>query len=167
MQSRIIARQPSECSEAELEAFTTIAAKGEEVERQDIARGARRAAVLLWMEGNCDPFAVAALKMPFDDYKERVFRKAGVATEHKVFALELGYIYVEQSQRGNGHGPALVQKAIALGGQRGIYATTRADNTRMQDILKENGFSSIGSDYASERNTSSLILFVRPALGTF
>ncbi len=162
MQNQIITRQPSECAENELEAFVTVAAKGEEVERQDIKRGTTRAAVLLWIEGSGGPFAVAAMKTPFNSYRERVFRKAGVAEGHKKFTLELGYIYVDKSQRRNGHGPALVQKAIGLYGQQGIYATTRADNARMQEILKENGFSSIGSDYASERNTSRLALFVRP-----
>jgi ribosomal protein S18 acetylase RimI-like enzyme len=131
MSNEIIARRPSECSKRELEAFVTVAAKGEEVESRDIERGANRAATLLWINGDDGPFAVAAVKTPFDSYKKRVFQKAGVPTEFNKLTLELGYIYVEEAQRHNGHGPALVQKAVGLYGKQGIYATTRADNARM------------------------------------
>lgn len=163
MKNQIIIRQPNGCSAIELEAFVAVAVKGEEVEWQDIQRGARRAVALLWMEEGGVPFAVAALKMPFINYKQRVFRKAGILEEHGKFSLELGYIYVEDAQRGNGYGPMFVQEAIRLYGRDGIYATTRTDNVRMQDILKENGFSAAGAAYLSSRNDSRLLLFIRPA----
>jgi GNAT superfamily N-acetyltransferase len=164
MQNNIVSRTGAECTQDELAAFVTVAAKGEEVERADIERGAQRAAFLLWRAENGEPYAVAALKSPFNSYKERVFRKAGVPEEHEKYVLELGYIYVEKSRRRNGHGPALVQRAMELCKQQGVYATTRADNKRMHEILTEHGFSSLGSAYKSERSesTARLLLFVRP-----
>lgn len=160
MSESIVVRRPQECSTSELTAFVATAAKGEEVGRADIERGVQRAALLLWMERRGSPFAVAALKTPLGAYKERIFRKAGIPEMHEKFILELGYIYVDEAKRGNGFGRALVKKALALH-KEGIYATSRADNNRMKDILTENGFYAVGLPYKSERSDSRLVLHVR------
>lgn len=163
-EDKIAARSPDECSDAEFSAFVTLAAKGEEVEREDIERGVRRAAALLWIDSDTGPVAVAAVKRPFDSYRRRLFRKAGLAAECGNFSLELGYLFVEETHRGNEYGSALLQKAVKLHGGEPIYATTRSDNKRMQEILRENGFVRLGSDYPSKRDASRhLRVFGRPA----
>jgi predicted GNAT family N-acyltransferase len=160
MISEVVIRRPK-YDETEIQAFVKVAAKGEEVEAQDIGRGAGRAAALLWIADNSGPVAVAALKTPFESYKIRVFSKAGVSARHQEFALELGYVYVEKTHRKQGLGEKLVQAAIALEGHQNIYATTRIDNQSMQRILQRNRFLAIGSTYLSERNGSRLLLFGR------
>lgn len=160
---RIVIRSPEECSPADRAAFSILAAKGEEVDPEDIKRGTERAAALLWICGDAGLVAVAAVKRPFDSYKRGVFDRAGVPKEAPKFALEFGYLFVEEAHRGRGYGPSLVQKAIELKGREPIYATTRSDNIRMQEILRENDFVTIGSDYPSKRDLSRLLrVLVRP-----
>ena len=160
MTSQIIIRRPK-YDEGEIQAFVQVASKGEEVEARDIARGAERAAALLWIADNSGPVAVAGLKTPLDSYKKRVFSKAGVSAQHQEFVFELGYIYVEKSHRKQGFGEKLVREAIALAGNQNIYATTRINNESMQRILQRNNFSAIGSAYLSERSDTKLLLFGR------
>ena len=161
-EATVVARPPKECSSDELAAFVKIAAKGNEVEADDIKRGVERAAIVAWFESKSSMHAVAALKMPYDSYKERVFRKAGIPEESQKFGLELGYVYVEEAKRGNGYGAALVKRIIETSDKSPVYATTRSDNDAMQAILRKNGFASVGSAYTSERNPSqSLMLFAR------
>lgn len=164
LDDRIAIYAPDQCSPEDRAAFVTLAAKGEEVNRRDIERGVGRAELLLAMRGDSYLVAVAAIKNPFPSYKRDVFRKAGVPAEADNFSLELGYLFVEEAHRRNGYGPQLVKKAIAPQGGAPIFATTRSNNERMHEILQENGFVQIGSDYPSKRDPSRYLrLFVRQA----
>lgn len=154
---------PGECSHEQLLAFATVAAKGEEVKPPDIKSGAERAAFLLWIGRHPDLAAVAALKRPYENYKRRVFKKAGVYEKCGEYDLEFGYLFVAVNQRRKGYGRLLARKCVVLAEDRALYATTRANNGAMQAILEELGFSTLGSDYTSERNASlRLRLFAWP-----
>ncbi len=80
------------------------------------------------------------------------------------FPLEFGYLCVEETQQGNGYGPALVEKSIQCRRAEGIFATVRVDNDRMHKILPANGFALTGVDYTSQRDPlRRLRLFIRHA----
>lgn len=158
----IIVKPPGRCKREERAAFLDVAAKGDEVDRADIQAGIERAALLLWIAGDKGPLAVGALKNPVDQYRRAVFRKAGAPAEAKEYLVEFGYLYVEEAYRSNGYGPAIVGRALREYGH-GIFATVRADNRRMKEILTENGFNSVGDQFPSVRSPQRMLqLFALP-----
>ena len=74
----MIVRIRGACTRAERDAFVTLAAKGDEVNRDAIETGVERAAALLSMQHDGALIAVAAVKRTFDSYRRGVFKDAGV-----------------------------------------------------------------------------------------
>jgi GNAT superfamily N-acetyltransferase len=160
MSDNPIIRSPSECTDAEIEAFVNLASDGGEVRSADLERGARRAEFLLWIEGDCLPRAVAALKIPFDSYREGVFEKARSPLYSAGYPLEFGYAFTNPQHRRRGLGRALARASMKCAEGRGVYATVRSDNDAMRALLRELGFAPSGSDYPSVNRSVSLSLFV-------
>jgi GNAT superfamily N-acetyltransferase len=159
----IIAKKPSDCSHAELQDFERLVRAGGEVTAAGLNARIKNAAVLVYIsQSNCVT-GIAALKKPQEQYKHRVFQKAGATARPNEFPLELGWIFVVPASRGAGLSHKLVEAAIDASDGRGIFATSRADNAAMHRVLKVHGFSNHGHAYASERSNHELVLFLRNA----
>jgi len=156
-------RTPAQCSQSELAAFAVAAAKGGEVEADDIVSGAKRAIRLLWIsDASGNPCATAALKRPNLGYKNKVFGRAGLPDEAARFDIELGYVFVDPAHRQGGYGTRLVRRTIQIAGACPVYATSRSDNNGMRRILERLNFVIAGREYCSARDEATrLRLFLR------
>jgi len=164
-QHPVVARSHAQCSAAEIVAFVSLAKIGGEVSARDIGRGVKRAKYILWIDDDdIAPCAVAALKNPFQDCRENVFRKAKSPLRPADYPLEFGYAFTDERRRRCGHGRALIRRALELAQRLGIYASVRSDNNAMRTILEENGFRRSGGEYASSQRDTSLVLFVRAGI---
>src|SRR5262249_17041422 len=140
---------PHLCTEAEIEGFIDCAAQGDEVDRGDIETGARRARALLWIAEGSALAGVAALKIPRDSYRRRVFSDTKSGLDWRLFGLELGYLFVVPGKQDRGYGRALLDETVSLANGRAVFATTRIDNNKMHRALPKRGFTRIEKTYTS------------------
>lgn len=157
----IIVRKPKDCAENQLVGLIELADKSGEVDRHSLESGIRaRARDLLWVEDEQDILAMAVLKLPNRGYRHGVFEKSMTVKRSEEYPLELGYIYVEDAMRGQGVATALTERALCLANGKGIFATTREQNKKIQYVLEKTGFSRAGKPYPSERGDFNLLLHV-------
>ena len=154
--------QRSQMTTAERDEFIAFVRKAGEVDPATLPDLVERAPALVTLHDGQTLIGTAAIKRPYDGHRRGEFEKAKVGELADEYPLELGWVHVHSDHRGNGHGPALVAKAIAaVPGQR-LYATTK--NDKMKPILEAYAFAVQGDPYSSkEDSTAKLTLFVRPA----
>src|SRR5262249_52480030 len=121
----------------------------------------RRAAALAFVINGESVVGVAALKRPEGDYRKSVSSKAGVSLPRSAFAYELGWVFVVPTSRRHGLSGRLVDALTSAAGGKGLFATSRFDNTPMHRGLARSGFATVGKDYLSEQGRHRLRLFVR------
>ncbi|WP_425408511.1 N-acetyltransferase family protein [Hyphococcus sp.] len=154
----ITVKHPADCLYCELDKLATFAAYSGEVELDDIKRGVRNAKAILWVAHQGAICAVAVLKRPNVNYRKKIFQKANFSACPETYTYELGYIFVDSANRKRGLAKSLVTKAIEVSGEHAVYATTRSDNSAMQNILTSFKFVKVGDDYKSKRTKSLLSL---------
>jgi GNAT superfamily N-acetyltransferase len=144
-------RRPSECSIPQLAEFRRLVKAGGEVMSAGLDRRIQSAAWLV----------LGALKRPDEGYRWSVFRKAACSMPPINYALELGWIFVDQERRGTGYARLLTQSLVELAGSEQLYATTQTDNIAMKRTLVRFGVLKCGSPYLSSTRDYELVLFVR------
>jgi GNAT superfamily N-acetyltransferase len=155
-------RRPSECSIRQLAEFRRLVKAGGEVMSAGLDRRIQSAAWLAFaFDDHGTLVAVGALKRPGEGYRRSVFRKAACSMPPINYALELGWIFVDQERRGTGNARLLTQSLVELSGSEELYATTRTDNIAMKRTLIRFGFLECGSSYLSNTRDYELVLFVR------
>lgn len=154
-----VAKNPKDCSDAELESFEKLVAEGGEVALVGLRQRIQCAEKLVFIyEGEC--VAVGAIKNPNARYKTSVFEKSGAA-ECSRYKYELGWIYISKAKRGKGYGRILMELILdSLSGKR-CFATTREDNASMHYLFDQFGFSKLGQPYKSENGSYSLVLYAK------
>jgi RimJ/RimL family protein N-acetyltransferase len=132
-----------------------------EVQQEGLSARICKASVLLFLTGEQHQLCgISAIKRPAHNYRDRVFAKAKASVRPEDFKIELGWVFLRQEYRGRGLGASLVSGIIAHA-TGSIYATTRSDNTPMQQLLKQNGFTNEGSPYHGADKQKTLLLFVK------
>lgn len=154
-------KTPSQCSSVEREDFAALVLAGGEVVAEGLAERIETAHALLFLRETSCLVGIAALKNPNASYRASVFKKAAATPRHGEYPLELGWVFVLPSARGKGYSKALVKAAVAHAGSARVFATSRTDNTYMHASLLEASFIKHGNDYASQRGTHQLSLFLR------
>lgn len=155
-----IIKEPSEFSEREIEDFFLLAKKGGEVDLHGLVKRIKKAICLAFHYEQDKPIGIVGLKQSNENYKNRVFRNAGVPKEAKKYSSEIGWAYTDCGHRGKGICTILVQKILEKFESENIYATVRTDNAAMHKILEKTGFSRIGKPYQG-RKSNYIQLFVR------
>lgn len=158
----VTCKKPVECSADELQSFKDFVLDGDEVEPAGLDDRIAAAESLLFLAKDGDIKGVAAIKNPNDHYKDSVFAKAHAPENAEGFCLELGWVFVDSSVRGNGYSHNLVERAIAIADGQPIFATSRNDNQPMHKVLMKHGFRKCGVQYASNRGNHHLVLFLYP-----
>lgn len=102
---------------------------------------------LAYLYEDADVVAVAGLKRPRSSYVSRVFEAAGAVRQSD--PVELGWVFVKPSHRGQGLGRRLMKALLAIPPEAHVFATTVSANTAMQTLLAEFGFAQIGAEYKS------------------
>lgn len=159
MSMRTIAKNPKDCSDAELESFEKLVTEGGEVALAGLRQRIQHAEKLVFInDGEC--VAVGAIKNPNAGYKAGVFEKSGVP-EQNSYEYELGWLYVSKSARGKGYGRVLMESIIdSLSGET-CFATTREDNASMHYLFNQYGFSKLGKPYKSQNGNYFLVLYAK------
>lgn len=155
-------KTPQQCSDGEIQDFVAFVTAGGEVTTDGLKLRVCRASLLLFArQGDCLK-AIAALKNPSKNHRSKVFGSAGVSSRTINFPLELGWVYVLPSSRGQKVANRLVSASVQHASTKGVFATTRSDNVAMLCALKANQFVVAGESYRSEVNKGAkLILLVR------
>lgn len=155
--------KPLACSDTERGEFARLVRRGFEGSDEGLPGRIRDAA---WLAFHYAPHGtlagVAGLKVPGEQYRSEVFEKAGAGVDDADYELELGWVFVAPSHRGNRIGEGLCRMLMARVPGSSVFATTRPDNTPMIGILRPLGFARVGKPYPHVRRDDELTLFLRP-----
>jgi predicted GNAT family N-acyltransferase len=154
-----IIKKPQDCSTLELDEFISLVIEGGQVDNTGINNRVKNSLSLGFVySAEKKLIAVAAIKIPTEHYKSEVFRKSKTLENSSEYFLELGWIYVSESYRGQGISQNLCSELIQNANQP-TFATTACDNVPMQSVLVKLGFEKSGQPYLG--NNRSLDLFLR------
>ena len=157
----ITVKSPQDCSPGELGDFAALVLAGGEVIREGLEGRVLAAHALFFLRENSCLLGIAALKNPTARYRASTFKKACATALPSQYPLELGWVFVMPSARGRKLSHRLAQAAVAHAAQTQIFATSRIDNPAMHAPLIAASFTKHGTDYASDRGTHRLALFLR------
>lgn len=147
---------PKQASKNELDQFIELVTEGGEV-TTGLKSRVMRAHSLTMISHDGKIKAVAALKIPYNTYRKKVFKKSGCQACPEIFTYEIGWIFVSPSCRGMKYASRLVSACLEQADSRPTFATTRTENKSMQHILKKEGFSICGKSYPSTQSAGSEI----------
>ncbi len=152
--------RPQLCSDAEIGAFCCFIRQGGEVDIAGLEGRVRQAKALVFLYVDRTLVGVAALKQPGKNYRDKVFKAAGVSDNSATFGLELGWVFVRPEHRGKHY--SLVVSSAAIGQADGapIFATTRTDNVNMNGTLEYLVFKKVGITWSSIDGEHKLVLYV-------
>jgi hypothetical protein len=154
-------KSPSKATEEELDTFTALVTAGGEVV-DGLRQRLETASALGFLKYEGAIVGTAALKKPAPGYHKGVLEKAQSKHPVRSYPLELGWIYLNAVHRGKKRMPPLINAVMKRAKGSGVFATTRASNDKMLDILTRQGFVRDGSTYASTQNPDEEIaLFLR------
>jgi hypothetical protein len=102
-----------------------------------------------------NPKGIGALKIPYNNHRDKVFRLSKSKVDPNLFKYELGWIV--SLEKGNGN---KIMTLLVNNNYR-IYATVRKDNMAMIYLLKKYKFKEEGISYLSDRGNYELLLFIR------
>src|ERR1700682_3138306 len=105
-------KPPSAYTRADLAAFCSLVREGGQVRGPRLEQRVSRARKLVLLRDGASVVGTAAIKVPSDGYKEKVFRCAGVPEVENEYSLELGYIVVADAHQGKGLSRELVEAAL-------------------------------------------------------
>jgi len=156
----IYVKRPKECSDSELENFSALVKKGGQVSERGLGALIKKAHLLGF--GYCEKVlvAIAAIKVPRQTYKERVFQKASSEENTGNYVFELGWCYTEPQYRGQGICQRLIEQLLRQQKEyrKSIFATTVSE--AMKIILNKYGFIELGQPYESSNAKRMLTLHV-------
>lgn len=153
-------REPSACSEGERRAFARLVRQGFATANEALESRVRDAKWLAFYYapgGRLE--AVAALKAPTERYREEVFKKADAPVNPSDYPIELGWVFVVASHRGNRVAERVCRQLVERVPTSPVFATTRTDNASMMRTLGALGFTRVGSPY--QWRNEELVLFLR------
>jgi len=154
-------KSPCECQIEDLNAFEQVVLAGGEVNRNTLSSLITRALSLVFVRVGNQLVAVGAIKRPNAGYRASVFGKAGVKRDPTLFEFELGWVYIDPTERGIGLANSIVEILVLSLHGACAYATSRVDNERMHAVLKRFEFQPLGNPYPSQLNEPEIQLFIR------
>jgi GNAT superfamily N-acetyltransferase len=152
-------KEPSACTEGERQEFARLVRQGFATANEGLDSRLRDAKWLAFYSPPDDTLgAVAALKVPTEQYREDVFRKADARVSSADYELELGWVFVVPAHRGNRIAERLCQLLLERVPVSCVFATTRTDNISMMKILHALGFTRVGTPYPWRNEELALFL---------
>jgi GNAT superfamily N-acetyltransferase len=150
---------PAELADQAVDELVGLLVAGKEVSGPNLRQKVLLCTQLVveWREGR--PIGLAAVKSPVQSYRRKTAVRAGVG-QTILPVVELGYVVVDESYRGHGIGPALLQIAAGLVDGE-AFATSRSHT--IQQTLLSIGFGQHGSPFVTDAKKPPLRLYVRVA----
>jgi predicted GNAT family N-acyltransferase len=161
---RFVLKTPGECNKAELQAFSRLVKKGNEVNLQFLKTGLQRTHQLAFCYAGTRLVGIAALKKSGIGYQNDVFDRAGVPEYAGIYSHEIGYISTHERFRKQGICTALIQRLLRQTTEP-IFATARSQNKDMINILQRFGFLAVGHRFLGRHKRPEVYyvrLFIRP-----
>jgi hypothetical protein len=162
---KVFDRDPKDCDDKQIGDFIALVLAGGEVTSNGLEDRVRSAARLFFLDVGCCLCGIAALKHPEQSYRKHVSTKSTVPLSEKEYPLELGWVFIMPSARGRKFSVDLTRAALAVAGEKGVFATSRVGNSGMHASLEKSGFLPVGIPYPSTRGDYELQVFVRRAAG--
>jgi GNAT superfamily N-acetyltransferase len=159
----LLAGDPSVFTAIQKQEFIDLVRLGDEIGELTLRTNVPRSRLLAFIRDGVTLLGVGALKIPQSSYRKKFFARTGVAISEADYPYELGYVFVAEASRGNGHAGQIVGACIEAEKEAGIFATTRADNKAMHRLLHRFGFNKAGKSYNGGHSSAEIGLFLRPA----
>jgi ribosomal protein S18 acetylase RimI-like enzyme len=155
-------KKPIACTEAELREFARLVRDGFQGSDDTLPIRMRAAKLLGFVYSSGGELAaIAGLKAPHIQYRSEVFKKAEAGVSPTPYSLELGWVLVVPTYRGNRVSEDLCRQLLAAVPTSAVFATTRPTNSPMIAILRSLGFSQAGKPYPRPDRCEELALFLR------
>jgi|GEM_PF-416316 len=154
-------KTPAEASPQELGDFKKLVEKSEQVSAANLDQRIQRAERLAFCYHRGALVGAAALKQPLPNRVSTTFTKAQTNEAAGEYAIELGWLMVEDGYRHQGIGKTLVSSLVGELQDRKAYATAREDSITAKLILRLYGFEETGAVYKSSINNEMIRLLVR------
>lgn len=154
-------KAPKNYAASDLDEFAAIVADGGEV-AEGVRVRVERAYRLGIITYDGAVVGTAAVKKPTASYRTKVFEKAKSKCAPTDYPYELGWIFLKDPHRKKGQMTHLLKELIPAAKGSAMFATTRAANEVMQEMLVQLGFSPDWEEYPSEKQPDQLLqLYVR------
>ena len=158
----IVTKHPSKCTEEEIQEFVSLVNEGGEVDSAGLSGRVKNAETLIFVR-ETKLIGIGSVKYPNENYKNRVFLKAGHEKEASNFELEIGYFYINSSFRGKGLSSKIMKEINNSLNGKNCFATTRTNHEVMLHILAKHGFHKLGEEYQSDNGDYKLVLYTNVA----
>jgi RimJ/RimL family protein N-acetyltransferase len=159
----VVLKDPSSCTVAELNDFTSFVMDGGEVSPNGLRDRICQAKCLAFLVDDAKLLGVAGLKQPTQNYRASIAKASDVLLPELSFSFELGWIYIAEAARGRGLSLSLCRSLVNFAGGKGIFATSKVENIAMHKTLAKLGFHSSGRHYESRRGGYALQLYLLDA----
>jgi ribosomal protein S18 acetylase RimI-like enzyme len=156
----IFIRTGATCSNKEAHAFGAMVRSAEQVNEATFPSLFAKAPVVVLASQTSKFVACAALKLPKQSYKAKVFESSNLNSHAEKFSLELGWIVVAPTSRRQGLSRRVSEAAVARKRMEGIYATVRTSNSISQHLLESLGFVKSGDTYPSQSGMDRIGLYL-------
>jgi len=148
LNSGIVLRQPNYAVPEQREDFARLVRTGFRTAGADLNARIRAAKCLAFhYSPSGELTAIAALKMPDDEYRHDVFKMADSPASYADYKVELGWVYVVPACRRNQVATELCEQLLLRATGDFVFATTRLDNAIMSRILRACAFAEAGKPF--------------------
>lgn len=137
----VIVKNPDECSAEELELFHSFLLRRPDINDQNLEKRIAGAGKLAFAFSEGKPAGIAALKRAKKGFRRRLLEAQDPVVFTGLPPVELGWLYVDESFRGQGVGSSLVSALCDEKPLLQVFSLTTADNTSMRRIFHSNSFS--------------------------
>lgn len=141
---------PDNCTKKELNDFCQLAKKGGQVSTRSLMNRIRNTKLLAFGYVNEELASISSIKVPFIEYKNRIFKSSSIECESHFYSFELGYSMTIEKHRGNGYNFQLNSELLSKLKLCKVYATTA--NPGMIYLLEKLNFVAIGEKYKGKYN---------------
>ena len=161
MEIEITSGEPNAFSLDERRRFCELVELGGEVDPIFLQQNVENAQALVFARSRGRLLGVAALKCPNLIYRKKVAAKSGFDLDSDVYPFEIGYVFVQENDRGSGISHRLVAATLDESEGKRAFATARSDNLGMLRTLDRASFSRVANDYPGRNAGTFIRLLVR------
>lgn len=140
---------PTRFNESDMEQIKQLIIEGSQIDPTGIEKRLNRAKLIGLFRRGEEGISVAAIKLPYDSYKRKIFGKAEIPDLADQYKYEFGWAYTKPDIREKGLMKRIMKKMMRDVGNQKVFATTKTNNRVMKHLLEKFGFRPEGEPYPS------------------